>query len=40
MKRKAIKLETVTAERSLTDGTRTIKLYTMTGLDHTKDMLL
>jgi glyoxylase-like metal-dependent hydrolase (beta-lactamase superfamily II) len=38
--KKSLKLQTVGAEGALTDGTRTIKLYTMTGFDHTKDMLL
>jgi hypothetical protein len=28
------------AERTLDDGTRTIKLYTMTGFDHTDHMLM
>jgi glyoxylase-like metal-dependent hydrolase (beta-lactamase superfamily II) len=38
--KKPLKLETVGAERTLDDGTRTIKLYTMTGFDHTDDMLM
>lgn len=37
---KPLKLETVSAERSLSDDVRTIKLYTMTGFDHTDDMLM
>ncbi|MFL5616818.1 MAG: hypothetical protein ACJ79A_00325 [Gemmatimonadaceae bacterium] len=38
--RKRLKLETVRAERTLADGKRSIKLYTMIGFDHTDDMLL
>jgi glyoxylase-like metal-dependent hydrolase (beta-lactamase superfamily II) len=38
--RKPLKLETMSAERTLTDGTRTIELYTMTGFEHADDMLL
>src|SRR5437762_6234758 len=38
--KKPLKLQTVDAEATLTDGTRTIKLYTMTGFDHTVDMLM
>jgi len=38
--KKPLKLQTVGAEGVLTDGMRTIKLYTMTGFDHTDDMLL
>jgi glyoxylase-like metal-dependent hydrolase (beta-lactamase superfamily II) len=38
--RKPLRLQTVGSEGTLTDGTRTIKLYTMTGFDHTDDMLL
>jgi glyoxylase-like metal-dependent hydrolase (beta-lactamase superfamily II) len=38
--RKPLKLETIGGERTLDDGTRTIKLYTMTGFDHTDDMIL
>ena len=38
--RKPLKLEVVGAEKTLSDGSRTIKLYTMTGFDHTGDMLL
>jgi glyoxylase-like metal-dependent hydrolase (beta-lactamase superfamily II) len=37
---KPLKLETVGAEGTLTDGARTINLYTMTGFAHTDDMLL
>ena len=37
--KKSLKLETVGAEGTLTDGTRTIKLYTMTAFEHTADML-
>lgn len=37
---KPLKLQTVGAEGVLTDGARTIKLYAMTGFDHTDDMLL
>jgi glyoxylase-like metal-dependent hydrolase (beta-lactamase superfamily II) len=38
--KKPLKLQTVGTEGVLTDGARTIKLYTMTGFDHTGDMLL
>jgi glyoxylase-like metal-dependent hydrolase (beta-lactamase superfamily II) len=38
--RKRLRLQTVGSEGALTDSTRTIKLYTMTGFDHTDDMLL
>ena len=38
--KKPLKLQSVDAEGTLTDGTRTIKLYTMTGFDHSDDMLL
>jgi glyoxylase-like metal-dependent hydrolase (beta-lactamase superfamily II) len=38
--RKPLKLELVGAEKTISDGNRTIKLYTMTGFDHTDDMLL
>jgi glyoxylase-like metal-dependent hydrolase (beta-lactamase superfamily II) len=38
--RKPLRLQTVGSEGTLTDGPRTIKLYTMTGFDHTDDMLL
>jgi hypothetical protein len=38
--KKSLKLQAVGAEGALTDGTRTIKLYTMTRFDHTEDMLL
>jgi len=37
---KPLKLQTVNGEGTLTDGTRTIKLYTMSGFEHTADMLL
>src|SRR5207248_4371862 len=33
--KKPLKLQTVNAEATLTDGERTIKLYTMTGFEHT-----
>jgi glyoxylase-like metal-dependent hydrolase (beta-lactamase superfamily II) len=33
-------LQTVDAEATLTDGTRVVKLYTMTGFEHTADMLM
>lgn len=33
-------LEAMAAERTLDDGTRTVALYTMTGFDHTDDMIL
>jgi glyoxylase-like metal-dependent hydrolase (beta-lactamase superfamily II) len=38
--RKPLHLQTVGAEATMSDGTRTIKLYTMTGFEHTSDMLL
>ena len=38
--KKPLKLQTVGAEGTLTDGARTIKLYTMTGFKHTDDMLM
>jgi glyoxylase-like metal-dependent hydrolase (beta-lactamase superfamily II) len=38
--KKPLKLQTVDAEGTLTDGTRTIKLYTMVGFEHTADMLM
>jgi len=38
--KKPLKLQTVDAESTLTDGKRTIKLYTMTGFEHTDDLLL
>jgi glyoxylase-like metal-dependent hydrolase (beta-lactamase superfamily II) len=38
--KKPLKLETMTAKRTLDDGQRTIQLYTMTGFDHTDDMIL
>jgi glyoxylase-like metal-dependent hydrolase (beta-lactamase superfamily II) len=37
---KALKLRTIGAEGTLTDGARTIKLYAMTHFDHTDNMLL
>jgi glyoxylase-like metal-dependent hydrolase (beta-lactamase superfamily II) len=37
---KVLKLQTIGAEGTLTDGTRTIKLYTMVDFDHTDDMLM
>jgi glyoxylase-like metal-dependent hydrolase (beta-lactamase superfamily II) len=38
--KKRLVLQTVGTEGTLTDGTRTIKLYAMTGFDHSADMLL
>jgi glyoxylase-like metal-dependent hydrolase (beta-lactamase superfamily II) len=38
--KKPLKIQTVDGESALSDGTRTIKLYTMNGFDHTADMLL
>jgi glyoxylase-like metal-dependent hydrolase (beta-lactamase superfamily II) len=38
--RRPLKLQTVDAEGTLTDGTRVIKLYTMTDIDHAADMLM
>jgi glyoxylase-like metal-dependent hydrolase (beta-lactamase superfamily II) len=38
--KKPLKLQTVGVEGTLTDGTRTIRLYTMTGFEHTDDMLM
>src|SRR5215216_2079137 len=35
--KKLLKLQTVDSESTLTDGQRTIKLYTMIGFDHTGD---
>ena len=40
MSKKPLKVQTLSAEGTLTDGTRTIKLYTMTDFDHTDDMLM
>jgi glyoxylase-like metal-dependent hydrolase (beta-lactamase superfamily II) len=40
MSQKSLKLQTVGAEGALTDGARTIKLYTMSGFEHTADMLM
>jgi glyoxylase-like metal-dependent hydrolase (beta-lactamase superfamily II) len=38
--RKALTLQTVDTEGTLTDGTQVVKLYTMTVFDHTADMLM
>jgi glyoxylase-like metal-dependent hydrolase (beta-lactamase superfamily II) len=38
--KRPLKLQTVDAEGTLTDGTRVIKLYTMSGFDHAADMLM
>jgi hypothetical protein len=38
--KKFLKLMTADMEGTLTDGTRTVKLYTMTGFDHAADLLL
>jgi glyoxylase-like metal-dependent hydrolase (beta-lactamase superfamily II) len=38
--KRPLKLQTVDAEGTLTDGTRVIKLYTMSGFDHAADMLV
>jgi glyoxylase-like metal-dependent hydrolase (beta-lactamase superfamily II) len=38
--KRPLRLQTVGSEGTLADGTRTIKVYTMTGFDHTDDMLL
>jgi glyoxylase-like metal-dependent hydrolase (beta-lactamase superfamily II) len=38
--KRPLKLETMNADHTVSDGTRTIKLYTMTNFDHTDDMLL
>jgi len=38
--RKPLKLETVNANHTISDGTRTVALHTMTNFDHTDDMLL
>lgn len=38
--RRGARIKTVAAMDRLTDGTRTIELYLMSGLDHTGDMLL
>jgi glyoxylase-like metal-dependent hydrolase (beta-lactamase superfamily II) len=40
MSGRPLNLQTVDAEGTLTDGKRTIKLYTMTDFDHTADMLM
>ena len=40
MSKKPLKIQTVGADGALTDGTRVVKLYTMTGFDHTIDMLM
>lgn len=38
--KKPLRFQAVGPEGALTDGIRTIKLYTMTGFDHTGDMLM
>lgn len=38
--KKMLKLETMNRERAIDDGQRAIHLYTMTGFDHTDDMIL
>ncbi len=38
--KKPLKLQTVDAEGMLTDGKRTIKFYTMSGFEHTADLLM
>ena len=38
--KKPLKLQTVDSDGTITDGTRTIKLYPMTGFEHTIDMLM
>jgi glyoxylase-like metal-dependent hydrolase (beta-lactamase superfamily II) len=38
--KRPLKIQTVAADGTLTDGSRTVKLYTMTGFDHTTDMLM
>lgn len=38
--KKAVKIQTVNAKTTLTDGTRTIELHTLTGYEHTADMLV
>ena len=38
--KKAVKIQTVGDMAKLTDGTRTIELYNLTGYEHTRDMLV
>jgi glyoxylase-like metal-dependent hydrolase (beta-lactamase superfamily II) len=38
--KKQLKLQIIGSEGMLSDGSRTIKLYTITGFDHTDDMLM
>jgi glyoxylase-like metal-dependent hydrolase (beta-lactamase superfamily II) len=38
--KKAVKIQTVGDKAQLTDGTRTIELYRLTGYDHTGDMMI
>jgi len=38
--KKTLKLQTIDAEGTLTDGTRMVKLYAMTDFEHTIDMLM
>jgi glyoxylase-like metal-dependent hydrolase (beta-lactamase superfamily II) len=40
MSKRPLKIQTVAADGTLTDGARVVKLYTMTGFDHTVDMLM
>jgi glyoxylase-like metal-dependent hydrolase (beta-lactamase superfamily II) len=40
MSKRPLKIHTVATEGTLTDGVRTVNLYTMTGFDHTIDMLM
>ncbi len=40
LSKKPLKLQTVDSEGTLTDGARVVKLYAMTGFDHTIDMLM
>src|SRR2546427_3178933 len=40
MSKKPLKIQTVGTDGALTDGTRVVKLYTMTGFDHAVDMLM
>ena len=40
MSKKAVKIQTVGDMAKLTDGTRTIELYNLTGYEHTRDMLV
>ena len=39
-RRKPLKLQTIGSEGTFSNGNRIIKLYAMTGFDHTDDMLL